>query len=691
MRNRNRARIRKRNWVFACGALVFCGLIGWAFHADATGRGQFAVALIALAFGTVVPTVTVFDRMTKAAEDPDTAELDRLAAKVARAATNESRRSARSRGLQRPPLSVRWQLFAEPGAGRDSEALLNRDGDYRDLYKIYERLGDRRLIIVGEPGAGKSSAAILLLLDVLEHGNKANPDDVRKIPVPVILTMRGWRSTTQLEEWLIGKITELPRVGNLSRRQAAALLENDRIAVFLDGLDEMPENHRSAALEALDETTFRLVLLSRTGELKEAAENGVLRNAIALELQPLEAEVVAAYLRAYIQDPLRPVPTAWKKVIAKVEKHPRSRLAQALDTPLNVAFLLDVYHLGDPVDELLDGKTFRKPEDIRNHLFGKATTLVCEARPGGYAPETVRTALTTLARRLKQDGAHDLDWWRLPDWVPNTPRIVLNAVLGAALGGVFGLLWGLHVPGRARNHVRIPGPAVRLARGRARLRPGVRDHRGGLVIAAFGGRKHARRPPRVWRHLVSPQLPEFKLTVALVAGTAAGVPPGGDLGLAGGTLVGVAVALAAGLAAHFTTTDTAGPADAWWTDLSSSLKTGLVFGVVVGLATGTAMVLLRSANTGWFLFGPVLGIPLGIAAGLANSRVWAAAVAQLYLAARDGTPLRLVRFLGEVEAHRPYLLRIAARSYQFRHANLRDWLAAQDRKGATPPAARPGK
>ncbi|MFD9893212.1 NACHT domain-containing protein [Amycolatopsis sp. NPDC059027] len=634
--------------------------------------------------------MTVFDRMTRAAEDPDTAELDRLAAKVARAATNESRRSARSRGLQRPPLSVRWELFAEPGAGRAPEALLNRGGDYRDLYKIYERLGDRRLIIVGEPGAGKSSAAILLLLDVLEHGNKANPDDVRKIPVPVILTMRGWRSTTQLEEWLIGKITELPRVGNLSRRQAAALLENDRIAVFLDGLDEMPENHRSAALEALDETTFRLVLLSRTGELKEAAKNGVLRNAIALELQPLEAEVVAAYLRAYIQDPLRPVPTAWKKVIAKVEKHPRSRLAQALDTPLNVAFLLDVYHLGDPVDELLDGKTFRKPEDIRNHLFGKATTLVCEARPGGYAPETVRTALTTLARRLKQDGAHDLDWWRLPDWVPNTPRIVLNAVLGATLGGVFGLLWGLMYLGAHGIMYGYPAPLSAWLVGGLVYGPAFGTI-GGLVIAVFGGRKHARRPPRVWRHLVSPQLPEFKLTVALVAGTAAGVPPGGDLGLAGGTLVGVAVALAAGLAAHFTTTDTAGPADAWWTDLSSSLKTGLVFGVVVGLATGTAMVLLRSANTGWFLFGPVLGIPLGIAAGLANSRVWAAAVAQLYLAARDGTPLRLVRFLCEVEAHRPYLLRIAARSYQFRHANLRDWLAAQDRRAATSAPARPGE
>ena len=77
-----------------------------------------------------------------------------------------------------------------------------------------------------------------------------------------------------------------------------------RIAVILDGLDEIPGDLRPAVLRALSQqATFRLVLLTRSAEMADAAARAVLQGAAAIELQDIDPGTAADYLTRTQLDP----------------------------------------------------------------------------------------------------------------------------------------------------------------------------------------------------------------------------------------------------------------------------------------------------------------------------------------------------------------------------------------------------
>ena len=47
-------------------------------------------------------------------------------------------------------------------------------------------------MIAGPPGAGKSSAAVLLVLAALKHRDRIRAEDRAKVPVPVLFTAQDW-------------------------------------------------------------------------------------------------------------------------------------------------------------------------------------------------------------------------------------------------------------------------------------------------------------------------------------------------------------------------------------------------------------------------------------------------------------------------------------------------------------------
>lgn len=104
------------------------------------------------------------------------------------------------------------------------------------------------------------------------------------------------------------------------RDAPARLVESGRVALVLDGFDEIADDLRPAAIHALDQhALFRLMVLTRTRELIDAVAGGHLHGAAALELLPVPANEAADYLlRCQVQPPQRPG-NAWPTICGRCQ------------------------------------------------------------------------------------------------------------------------------------------------------------------------------------------------------------------------------------------------------------------------------------------------------------------------------------------------------------------------------------
>jgi hypothetical protein len=206
-----------------------------------------------------------------------------------------------------PPVkSVQFRPL--PGLRATGAALLRNGGLQDDLYQVYGGLGSGRMVIVGPAGSGKSGAAVLLIRTALEK-RKNLPGKERSavpVPVPVMFTLHGWDPDKPVREWLVERLRQTYPLfrGKGGTAQAAALVDGHRIAVILDGLDEIPEHMRPVALKALSrDADFRVVVLGRGDETAAAAGQEILVRAVALELQDVAPQVAAKYLESVQRHP----------------------------------------------------------------------------------------------------------------------------------------------------------------------------------------------------------------------------------------------------------------------------------------------------------------------------------------------------------------------------------------------------
>lgn len=272
--------------------------------------------------------------------------LERAADELAEQVRRQWEQAAAERGLMSPaPISVWWQwsrrqvtgpvpsALGEAGGARFAPlpgmaaitAKKLRSGTIKDLLRVYGGLASGRLVILGGPGAGKSGAAILLLLDALMRRVAFGTTEERaRVPVPVLFTVHGWDPNSEsVVDWLASRLTgdyALLRAREYGRDAAARLIGGGYIAVILDGLDEMAEALRPVALRALDEqATFRLVVLTRSQEMVAAVSGGHLQGAAALELCSVQAEQAAEYL---VSTQIDPAPLSWQRLVKHLDDHP---------------------------------------------------------------------------------------------------------------------------------------------------------------------------------------------------------------------------------------------------------------------------------------------------------------------------------------------------------------------------------
>lgn len=447
------------------GALLLVGVpiwIAWEIHTseqpvDAAAVFGGYLAPVAIALPLLLGLINWWWKPATPASRACTAEQVATATEqLAENVLATWQQEARNRRISIPaPAKVRWrwgspqvtppvaELIDTPVAGIGPRPLSTQDTDcpgtvldhgvVTQLHdKLYSKLRQGRLVLIGEPGAGKTGAMILLLLAALAHRSQLSKADAANTPVPVWLTLGGWDPFKQsLHSWVKSTIyRDHPYLRFLSYGQNLVdeLLRTGRVALFLDGLDEMASHAQAKALARIDceGMHLRIVLSSRPEEYADALVKERLQNAAVIEIQPVDVATARAYL---MHDQIGLQRARWAQVSSYLEANPFSVSAQALNNPLTLSLARDTYHNHDPA-ELIDPIRFDTVSTLRAHLVERSLVIA-------YPDECRRTyAIRWLAWIAHHMGTNrDLGWWEIPTWIPRQ-QARLGVMIAAGITGV---------------------------------------------------------------------------------------------------------------------------------------------------------------------------------------------------------------------------------------------------------------
>jgi hypothetical protein len=571
--------------------------------------------------------------------------------------------------------------------------------------EVYARLHHGRLVLIGDPGAGKTGAMMLLLLEALRFRQQM-PESARSgVPVPVWLTLGSWDPNAQnLRDWVTATLSRdhpYLRATDFGPNAAAQLFDTGRIALFMDGLDEMPDTLRSKAIEQLATETAgqRVVITSRPDEFRETIDLGRRRlpYTAVIELAPVRPRAAAEYL---LEDQVGDAQQAWQAVAGHLQAHPEGVLAQTLNTPLTLSLTRAAYTADDP-RRLLSAELGNEHQ-LRVHLLDQ---ILIAAYPDRSKRAHATYWLGWLAHKMATQPhgpIRELRWWQIPRWIPRW-QVALAGALVAGLSvsvGVFlawlitfgligalrvGLIFGLVgalmvglVSVRGFNAVTPRSMAVRLPKktqdlrsvGSVALRVGFAI---GLVLALvtalLGNLTFAVDGARA---------PRF--VAALLGGIIAGLL----FGIAGGLLVGVPLGLVELWRVPLAAMSAVTPCVVYRRDVRSHLVSGLMGGLIGGIV-GALPGLLAGGEV-WPLFGLLLGLSFGLTlgpvSGLVSGFRAGAAPSLLFTELALWRRTRRVRFMPLLDtALSRQVMRQAGAVYQFRHADLQDRLAERYEAG----------
>jgi len=155
---------------------------------------------------------------------------------------------------------------------------------------------NRTLLILGEPGSGKTTTLLELARDLV---TRAENDEHFTQPIPVIFNLSTWLDRQQpLVDWMLAELTAKYQV---PKRIGRPWLENNRLLPLLDGLDEVKPENQTACVEAINDfgEDFGLTGLVVCSRLQEYTNLPVrLKLSGAICLQPLTPKQVDDYMAA---------------------------------------------------------------------------------------------------------------------------------------------------------------------------------------------------------------------------------------------------------------------------------------------------------------------------------------------------------------------------------------------------------
>ncbi|MDX2242161.1 MAG: NACHT domain-containing protein [Leptolyngbyaceae cyanobacterium bins.302] len=158
---------------------------------------------------------------------------------------------------------------------------------------VFHQMGaGRTLLILGEPGSGKTITLLKLAQDLI-----AQVEADLSQPIPIVFNLSSWaRKRRPIDQWLVQELAEKYRV---SRALGKSWVETESLLLLLDGLDEVKAEYRNDCVQVLNQfmqtySTVEVVVCCRLKDYQALAQQLRLRTAICL--QPLTLEQINQYL-----------------------------------------------------------------------------------------------------------------------------------------------------------------------------------------------------------------------------------------------------------------------------------------------------------------------------------------------------------------------------------------------------------
>ena len=268
-------------------------------------------------------------------------------------------------------------------------------------YKVFHRPDiDKRLLILGEPGGGKTTELLIVAQRLVEAAIEDNTQ-----PIPLIFEMSSWTPNTPLLTWLEQQLQNSYGVSKkLTKPLARQWIQQARILPLLDGLDELGQSNQIDCIKALENflelhPALPTLVCCRREEYEQAGKQIKQLNG-AIYLKAVGAQQIQQYLKGLGQEKL------WETIRTKPE------LLKLAQSPLFLAMLV-VASQDQPI---------RDTQSLFNAYIHKQLHEPSHQgiyKPGKEkSPEQTLHYLGWLARQLQKRNATEFLIEDLrPDWL----------------------------------------------------------------------------------------------------------------------------------------------------------------------------------------------------------------------------------------------------------------------------------
>ena len=256
------------------------------------------------------------------------------------------------------------------------------------IFDLFEQMGAGcSLLILGEPGAGKTITLLELARDLIVQAEQ----DINQ-PIPVVFNLSAWTNEKiKIAEWLV---RELNTKYQVSKEIGKSWIRNQQLLLLLDGLDEVKTDLRDACVAAINEFSqeygeTQMVVCSRIKDYEALSHRFRFQGAVII--QPLSLEQIFQYFH-----------NAGSELTALYKTIQADKIMQELaKSPLMLSIMTLAYQ-GLSVTDLPEMNL----EERRQHLFDKYIQRMFTRRSASnqYSHKQAMHWLLWLAQKLQNQS-----------------------------------------------------------------------------------------------------------------------------------------------------------------------------------------------------------------------------------------------------------------------------------------------